>query len=30
MDVCRAVVPDLITIKEHHRVACHLVKEGSL
>ncbi len=29
MDVCRTVVPDLITVKDHHRVACHLVKEGS-
>jgi peptide/nickel transport system ATP-binding protein len=30
MDVCRTEVPDLISVKEHHRVACHLVKEGSL
>ena len=30
MDVCRTEVPDLVTVKERHRVACHLVKEGSL
>lgn len=30
MDVCRAEVPDLVSVKERHRVACHLVKEGSL
>jgi peptide/nickel transport system ATP-binding protein len=30
MDECRTVVPELITVKERHRVACHLVKEGSL
>ncbi|GIV82311.1 MAG: ABC transporter ATP-binding protein [Anaerolineae bacterium] len=30
MDVCRTEVPDLVSVKEHHRVACHLVKEGSL
>ncbi len=30
MDVCRTEVPALVTIKERHRVACHLVKEGSL
>ncbi|MCC6803907.1 MAG: ABC transporter ATP-binding protein [Anaerolineae bacterium] len=29
MDVCRTEVPDLVTIKDRHRVACHLVKEGS-
>ncbi len=29
-DVCRTEVPDLVTVKERHRVACHLVKEGSL
>jgi peptide/nickel transport system ATP-binding protein len=29
MDVCRTEVPDLISVKERHRVACHLVKEGS-
>lgn len=30
MDVCRTAVPDLVTVKERHRVACHLVKEGTL
>jgi peptide/nickel transport system ATP-binding protein len=30
MDECRTVVPDLVLVKERHRVACHLVKEGSL
>src|SRR5512143_453956 len=30
MDVCRTEVPDLVYAKENHRVACHLVKEGSL
>ncbi|MBX3062183.1 MAG: ABC transporter ATP-binding protein [Anaerolineae bacterium] len=30
MDVCRTVVPDLVTVKERHRVACHLVNEDSL
>jgi peptide/nickel transport system ATP-binding protein len=30
MDVCRTDVPDLILVSERHRVACHLVKEGSL
>ncbi len=30
MDVCRTDIPDLITVKERHRVACHLVKEGSV
>jgi peptide/nickel transport system ATP-binding protein len=30
MDVCRTDVPELVTIKERHRVACHLVKEDSL
>ncbi len=29
-DICRTEVPDLVTIKERHRVACHLVKETSL
>ncbi|HML20924.1 MAG TPA: ABC transporter ATP-binding protein [Aggregatilinea sp.] len=29
-DVCRTVVPDLITIKDRHRVACHLVEAESL
>jgi peptide/nickel transport system ATP-binding protein len=30
MDVCRTEVPDLVTIKDRHRVACHLVKEESV
>ncbi|KAB2903998.1 MAG: ABC transporter ATP-binding protein [Anaerolineae bacterium] len=30
MDECRTVVPDLVTVKERHRVACHLVEEASL
>jgi peptide/nickel transport system ATP-binding protein len=30
MDVCRTEVPDLISVKERHRVACHLVKEDSV
>jgi peptide/nickel transport system ATP-binding protein len=30
MDVCRTEVPDLVPVKERHRVACHLVEEGSL
>jgi peptide/nickel transport system ATP-binding protein len=27
MDVCRTTVPDLISVKQRHRVACHLVEE---
>ncbi len=30
MDVCRTEVPDLVTVKDRHRVACHLVEESSL
>ena len=30
MEVCRTVVPDLVPVRERHRVACHLVEEGSL
>ncbi|HEX3051149.1 MAG TPA: ABC transporter ATP-binding protein [Aggregatilineaceae bacterium] len=30
MDVCRTEVPDLVLVKERHRVACHLIKENSL
>jgi len=30
MDVCRTEVPEMVTVKERHRVACHLVKEGTL
>lgn len=29
-DVCRTEVPELISVKERHRVACHLVQENSL
>ena len=30
MDICRTVVPEMVKVKDRHRVACHLVKEGSL
>jgi peptide/nickel transport system ATP-binding protein len=30
MDVCRTQVPELVTIKDRHRVACHLVTESTL
>jgi peptide/nickel transport system ATP-binding protein len=30
MDVCRTEVPDLVSVKERHRVACHLVKDGTV
>ena len=30
MDVCRTEVPEMVTVKERHRVACHLVKESTL
>ena len=30
MEVCRTEVPDLVPVKERHRVACHLVQEASL
>jgi peptide/nickel transport system ATP-binding protein len=30
MDVCQTEVPDLVPVRENHRVACHLVKEASL
>jgi peptide/nickel transport system ATP-binding protein len=30
MDVCRTEIPELITVKDRHRVACHLVTEGSV
>jgi peptide/nickel transport system ATP-binding protein len=30
MDVCRTKVPDLVSVQENHRVACHLVEEASL
>ena len=29
-EICRTVVPELVPVRAHHRVACHLVKEGSL
>ncbi len=29
MDVCRTEIPELVLVRERHRVACHLVKEGS-
>lgn len=29
MDVCRTEVPELVTIKDRHRVACHLVTEST-
>ena len=30
MDVCRTEVPELVTVRDGHRMACHLVKENSL
>jgi len=30
MEICRTEAPALITVRENHRVACHLVKETSL
>ncbi len=30
MEVCRTEAPDLVPVKERHRVACHLIKESSL
>jgi len=30
MDICRTEVPELVTVRDRHRVACHLVKESSL
>jgi peptide/nickel transport system ATP-binding protein len=30
MDICKTEVPPLVTIKERHRVACHLVEESAL
>ena len=29
MDICRTEVPEMVKVKDRHRVACHLVKEGS-
>lgn len=30
MEVCRTEVPDLVPVKERHRVACHLIQETPL
>ncbi|MFZ2096673.1 MAG: ABC transporter ATP-binding protein [Anaerolineales bacterium] len=30
MDICRTEVPELVTVRDGHRVACHMVKENSL
>lgn len=30
MDICRTEVPEMISVRDRHRVACHLVKENSL
>ena len=30
MDICRTEVPELVTGRDRHRVACHLVKENAL
>jgi peptide/nickel transport system ATP-binding protein len=30
MDICRTEIPEMISVQEQHRVACHLVKENSL
>ena len=30
MDICRTEVPEMLTFRGQHRVACHLVKENSL
>ncbi|HBD09887.1 MAG TPA: ABC transporter ATP-binding protein [Syntrophobacteraceae bacterium] len=30
MEACRTEVPDLVLVKERHRVACHLIQEASL
>jgi peptide/nickel transport system ATP-binding protein len=29
MEVCRTEIPDLVPVKERHRVACHLIQETS-
>ena len=29
MDICRTDVPEMLQVAERHRVACHLVKDGS-
>lgn len=30
MDVCRTEIPNLVSVKERHRVACHLVNKDSV
>jgi len=30
MDICRTEVPEMLSVQDQHRVACHLVKENSL
>jgi peptide/nickel transport system ATP-binding protein len=30
MDICRTKVPELLTVRNQHRVACHLVEENAL
>jgi peptide/nickel transport system ATP-binding protein len=30
MDICRTEVPEMLTVRGQHRVACHLVKENAL
>ena len=30
MDICRTEVPEIVSVRDQHRVACHLVKENSL
>jgi peptide/nickel transport system ATP-binding protein len=30
MNICLTEVPEMISVGDHHRVACHLVKENSL
>jgi peptide/nickel transport system ATP-binding protein len=30
MDICRTKVPEMLTVRNQHRVACHLVEENAL
>ena len=30
MDICRTEIPEMVSVREQHRVACHLVKENTL
>jgi peptide/nickel transport system ATP-binding protein len=30
MDICRTEVPEMLTVRNQHRVACHLVEENAL